>query len=79
VSLRLHEHILTLRRSSFHEDVDTDLKKRKADVVELYQPLGHNMLDIQTAIIECMEMTLSEIKRSNTYVRASSPPSCASP
>ena len=27
------------------------------------------MLDIQTAILECMELTLAEIKRSNTYVR----------
>lgn len=27
------------------------------------------MMKIQGAIIECMEATLSEIKRSNTYVR----------
>ncbi|BGO95154.1 hypothetical protein NBRC10512_001881 [Rhodotorula toruloides] len=65
MQLKLREVIIVPR---FHEDVDTDLKKRKADVVELYQPLTHNMLDIQTAIIECMEMTLSEIKRSNTYL-----------
>lgn len=31
------------------------------------------MLDIQTAILECMELTLSEIKRSNHYVRPRSP------
>ncbi|KAK4055410.1 DNA repair protein RAD16 [Microbotryomycetes sp. JL221] len=52
----------------FHDQVDKDLQKRKADVVELYQPLSSNMLDIQTAILECMELTLSEIKRSNTYL-----------
>ena len=54
---------------SFHDDVNDDLQKRKADVVELYQPLTPAMLDIQTAILECMELTLAEIKRSNTYVR----------
>lgn len=53
----------------FHDDVNDDLQKRKADVVELYQPLTPAMLDIQTAILECMELTLAEIKRSNTYVR----------
>lgn len=61
---------------SFHDDVDRDLKKRQADVVEIYQPLTRDMLDIQTAILECMELTLSEIKRSNHYVRSpvASPP-----
>lgn len=53
---------------SFHANVDRDLKKRKADVVELYQPLSTKMQEIQTGILECMEATLSEIKRSNTYV-----------
>lgn len=56
---------------SFHDDVNEDLQKRKADVVELYQPLTPAMLDIQTAILECMELTLSEVKRSNTYVSCS--------
>ena len=45
--------------------------KRKADVVELYQPLTPAMRDIQNAVIECMEATLSEIKRSNHSVRRS--------
>ncbi|KAL8283775.1 hypothetical protein RQP46_005207 [Phenoliferia psychrophenolica] len=52
----------------FHERVSEDLSKRKADVVELYQPMTSSMKDIQTAVIECMEATLSEIKRSNTYL-----------
>ncbi|SCZ96736.1 BZ3500_MvSof-1268-A1-R1_Chr4-1g06669 [Microbotryum saponariae] len=63
--LKLREVIICPR---FHADVDRDLQKRKADVVELYQPLTDTMLDIQGAIIECMEATLSEIKRSNTYL-----------
>ncbi|KPV71576.1 uncharacterized protein RHOBADRAFT_19268 [Rhodotorula graminis WP1] len=65
VQLKLRE-VLILPR--FHDDVDRDLKKRQADVVEIYQPLTSNMLDIQTAILECMELTLSEIKRSNHYL-----------
>jgi DNA excision repair protein ERCC-4 len=65
--------LMTRRTRSFHEDVDNDLQKRKADVIELYQPLTHDMLDIQNAILECMEATLSEIKRSNHYVRPFSP------
>lgn len=58
-------HLVIVR---FHELVVEDLLKRKADIVELYQPLTDNMKDIQTAVIECMEATLSEIKRSNTFV-----------
>ncbi|GAA6009774.1 hypothetical protein JCM10207_004189 [Rhodosporidiobolus poonsookiae] len=65
MQLKLREVIIVPR---FHEDVDADLQKRKADVIELYQPLTHDMLDIQNAILECMEATLSEIKRSNHYL-----------
>ncbi|BGP57899.1 DNA repair protein RAD16 [Rhodotorula sphaerocarpa] len=65
VQLKLREVIILPR---FHDDVNEDLQKRKADVVELYQPLTPAMLDIQTAILECMELTLSEVKRSNTYL-----------
>ena len=36
----------------------------------MYQPLSPHMKEIQAAIMECMEATLSEIKRSNTYVRS---------
>ncbi|GAA5870265.1 hypothetical protein JCM8547_006590, partial [Rhodosporidiobolus lusitaniae] len=63
--LKLRDVLIVPR---FHEDVDADLQKRKADVIELYQPLTHDMMDIQNAILECMEATLSEIKRSNHYL-----------
>ena len=53
----------------FHELISQDLSKRQADVLELSQPMTQSMKDIQTAVIECMEATLSEIKKSNTYVR----------
>lgn len=53
----------------FREEVKNDLLERKVDVQELYQPLSQSMRDIQTGIIECMDATLSEIKKSNTKVR----------
>jgi DNA excision repair protein ERCC-4 len=59
---------MSRRAPSFHEAVDTDLKKRKADVIEFYQPLTPAMMEIQNGILDCMEATLSEIKRSNHYV-----------
>ncbi|GAA5837199.1 hypothetical protein JCM5353_001595 [Sporobolomyces roseus] len=65
VQLKLREVVIYPR---FHEAVDRDLKKRKADVIEFYQPLTPAMMDIQNAIIDCMEATLSEIKRSNHYL-----------
>ncbi|GAA5867416.1 hypothetical protein JCM1840_002131 [Sporobolomyces johnsonii] len=65
MQLKIRDVIICPR---FHESVDNDLQKRKADVIELYQPLTPAMLDIQTAIIECMEATLSEIKRSNQHL-----------
>ncbi|GAA5973055.1 hypothetical protein JCM11641_000389 [Rhodosporidiobolus odoratus] len=65
MQLKLREVIIVPR---FHDQVDADLQKRKADVIEFYQLLTHDMLDIQTAILECMEQTLGEIKRSNHYL-----------
>lgn len=54
----------------FREEVRQDLLERKVDVQELYQPLSSSMRDIQDSIIECMDSTLSEIKRSNASVRS---------
>lgn len=50
----------------FHENIQQDLEKCKADVVELYPSLTKSMKEIQTSIIECMEATLSEITKGNT-------------
>lgn len=47
----------------FHKSVIRDLGERKADVVELHQPLSRSMRMIQTAIVECLEATLAELKR----------------
>lgn len=52
----------------FHEEVNKDLNAVKSDVVELHQPLSDSMKVMQQAIIDCMDATLSEIKRSHTVV-----------
>ncbi|KAG2342616.1 hypothetical protein BDR05DRAFT_1060084 [Suillus weaverae] len=49
----------------FHEDVKNTLEARKADVIELYQHLTEPMEAIHHAIVQCMTVTLSELKRSN--------------
>ncbi|KAF8959813.1 hypothetical protein BDZ97DRAFT_1836010 [Flammula alnicola] len=50
----------------FHEEIKKSLERRRADVVELSQHLTEPMADIHHAIIQCMNTTLSELKRSNT-------------
>lgn len=49
----------------FHEEVKNTLETRKADVIELYQHLTEPMEAIHHAIVQCMTVTLSELKRSN--------------
>ena len=53
----------------FHEDVQKSLERRKADVIEFAQPMSESMSDIHEAIVNCMNATLNELKRSNTTVR----------
>ncbi|KAH0838837.1 hypothetical protein J3R83DRAFT_7247 [Lanmaoa asiatica] len=50
----------------FHQSIKDTLENRKADVVELYQHLTENMSAIHHGIVQCMTITLSELKRSNT-------------
>ncbi|KAJ7176197.1 hypothetical protein C8R43DRAFT_1057490 [Mycena crocata] len=52
----------------FQEDIKKSLERRKADVIELFQPLSEPMADIHHAIIQCMTATLGELKRSNTNI-----------
>jgi DNA excision repair protein ERCC-4 len=58
-----------VRGGSFHDAVHESLGQRKADVIELYQPMTAAMTEIQAAVVECMEATLGELRRSNTQVR----------
>jgi DNA excision repair protein ERCC-4 len=53
----------------YREEVHASLGQRKADVIELYQPLTRKMSEIQVAIVECMDATLAELRKSCTGVR----------
>ncbi|KAG8807434.1 hypothetical protein FRC17_004460, partial [Serendipita sp. 399] len=50
----------------FHETVKESLERRKADVVQIAVPMTSYMKDIHGAIIQCIEGTLSDLKRNNT-------------
>lgn len=56
----------------FHEEIKQSLERRRADVIELYQPMTEAMSEIHGAIVMCMSTTLSELKRSNATVRVPS-------
>ncbi|KAE8450321.1 hypothetical protein EG329_006749 [Mollisiaceae sp. DMI_Dod_QoI] len=40
--------------------------KKKAEVIELEVPMSDSMRDIQNAIMECVEVSIGELKKSNT-------------
>ncbi|EME48529.1 hypothetical protein DOTSEDRAFT_162102 [Dothistroma septosporum NZE10] len=51
----------------FHVTVARSLEgKRKAEVIELEVPMSDAMKDIQNAVIECIEVSISELKKGNT-------------
>lgn len=52
----------------FHKSIIRDLGERKADVVELHQPLSRSMRNIQNALVECLDATLNELRRSASGV-----------
>lgn len=60
-----------LRKASlwprFHVTVASSLEgKKKAEVIELEVPMTDAMKDIQTAIMECVEVSIHELKKGNT-------------
>ncbi|KAI1407763.1 DNA repair protein, partial [Hypoxylon sp. FL1857] len=62
---------LFLRKASlwprFHVTVASSLEgKKKAEVIELEVPMTDAMRDIQTAIMECVEVSIHELKKGNT-------------
>ncbi|KAI1103671.1 DNA repair protein [Jackrogersella minutella] len=62
---------LFLRKASlwprFHVTVASSLEgKKKAEVIELEVTMTDAMRDIQTAIMECVEVSIHEIKKGNT-------------
>ncbi|OQO02201.1 hypothetical protein B0A48_11755 [Cryoendolithus antarcticus] len=51
----------------FHVAVATSLEgKRKAEVIELEVPMTDAMRDIQNAVMECVEVSIMELKKANT-------------
>ena len=44
------------------------LERKRADVVELYQPMTESMKEIHGGVVQCMSTTLAELKRSHTTV-----------
>ncbi|RMJ22387.1 hypothetical protein PHISP_06751 [Aspergillus sp. HF37] len=62
---------LFLRKASvwprFHVTVAEALEgHRKAEVIELEVPMTEKMREIQNAVLECVELSISELKKSNT-------------
>ncbi|KEZ39337.1 DNA repair protein rad16 [Scedosporium apiospermum] len=63
---------LFLRKASlwprFHVTVAQSLeaRKKKAEVIELEVPMTEAMTDIQNAILECVEISIQELKKGNT-------------
>ncbi|KAG7090371.1 hypothetical protein E1B28_009490 [Marasmius oreades] len=59
---------LGLRRVSiyprFHQNIKDCLERKRADVVELAQNLTESMAEIHGAIVHCMNMILSDLRRS---------------
>lgn len=62
---------LFLRKPSlyprFHVTVAKSLEgRRKAEVIELEVPMSEPMRDIQNAVLECVEVSIGELKKSNS-------------
>ncbi|KIX10656.1 uncharacterized protein Z518_01740 [Rhinocladiella mackenziei CBS 650.93] len=62
---------LFLRKPSlwprFHVSIAQSLEgKKKADVIELEVPMSEAMRAIQNAVMECVEVSISELKKANT-------------
>ena len=62
---------LFLRKTSlwprFHLTVKEDLEgEKKADVIEFEVPMTDAMRDIQNAVLECVEVSMRELKKANT-------------
>ncbi|KAG0212587.1 hypothetical protein BGX28_006023 [Mortierella sp. GBA30] len=52
----------------FHLTVTESLESHTADVIEIRQPMTKAMKTIQTAIIDCMDICLQELRRSSSAI-----------
>lgn len=63
-NLFLHKASLWPR---FHVSVSEALEgDRKAEVIELEVPMSSKMQEIQNAVLECVEMSVAELRKANT-------------
>lgn len=54
----------------FHVTVAKSLEgRKKAEVIELEVPMTDAMRDIQNAVLECVEVSISELKKGNTGIQ----------
>ncbi|KAL7271536.1 DNA repair protein RAD16 [Rhizina undulata] len=63
---------LFLRKPSlwprFHVTVAESLENKKADVIELEVSMTESMREIQSAILECIEVSISELRKNNSQL-----------
>lgn len=59
-----------LTTDRFHDEVKQTLEKKRIDIIQLSQGLTEPMKEIHGAIIQCINSTMSELKRSHTNVSA---------
>jgi DNA excision repair protein ERCC-4 len=59
---------LFLIADRFHDEVKQTLEKKRIDIIQLLQGLTESMKEIHGAIIQCINSTMSELKRSHTNV-----------
>ncbi|CAG8468790.1 14528_t:CDS:10 [Cetraspora pellucida] len=52
-------------RKVFHVTIRECLEERKVEVIELYQSLSNSMREIQSAILECIEACVAELRKTN--------------
>ncbi|CAG8530452.1 12745_t:CDS:2, partial [Cetraspora pellucida] len=50
---------------SYHVTIRECLEERKIEVIELYQSMSNSMREIQSAILECIEACVAELRKTN--------------
>lgn len=56
----------TLLWPRFHVTVAKSLEGKKAEVIELEVAMTESMREIQTAVLECIEVSISELRKANS-------------
>lgn len=59
---------LFLTAGRFHDEVKQTLENKRIDIIQLLQGLTEPMKEIHGAVIQCISLTMSDLKRSHTNV-----------